>query len=126
VAVRRNRTGPLLATMLGAAVLAVFAPAWGQTASSKRPEERTPEVVISATRASDEAITARVVQTMHDDPYLFADHVTVVTEGGVVRLQGVVTDLTDLYRAMYLARKIAGSRRVRNEIELITDVECHD
>jgi osmotically-inducible protein OsmY len=118
--------GPLLATMLGAAVLVVFVPAWGQTASSRRAEERTPEVVISATRANDEAITAKVVQTMHADPYLFADHVTVVTEGGVVRLQGVVTDVTDLYRALYLARRIAGARRVRNEIELITDVECHD
>lgn len=127
VAARPDRTGPLLATTLGAAVLAALVPAWAQTAAPGRSDERsTPEVVISATRVSDEAITAKVVQRMQEDPYLFADHVTVVTEGGVVRLQGVVTDVTDLFRALYLARRIAGSRRVRNEIELITDVECHD
>lgn len=88
--------------------------------------ELIPEIVISATRQKDEAVTARVVQAMHEDPYLFASHITVVTEGGVVRVQGIVTDVTDLYRALYLARRIAGSRHVRNEMELITDVECHD
>jgi len=117
--------GSLPAMALGAAGLLAGAPGWGQL-PVPHSEVRTPEVVVSATRQNDAVVTAKVVQTMHDDPYLFADHITVVTEGGVVRLQGVVTDVTDLYRAMYLARRIAGTRRVRNEIELITDVECHD
>jgi len=111
---------------LGAALLAGGAAAGAQTPGAYRSEEPTAEIVISATRQNDEVITARVVASMHDDPYLLSDHITVVTEGGIVHVRGVVTDVTDLYRALQLARRIAGSRRVRNELELITDVECHD
>lgn len=105
---------------------AAWVPAATQT-SPPQPQEHTAEVVVSASRRpSDAAVTARVVQTLQDDHYLFADHISVVTEEGVVRLRGVVTDVSDLYRALELARRVAGSRQVRNEMELITDVECHD
>jgi len=38
----------------------------------------------------------------------------------------MVFDLSDLRRTLFLARRIAGKRRVVNELELIVDVECHD
>jgi osmotically-inducible protein OsmY len=55
---------------------------------------------------------------LRQDPYVFADHVTVTTENGVVRLEGVMTDLHDMLRVLRLARRIAGSGRVVNKIEL--------
>jgi osmotically-inducible protein OsmY len=67
----------------------------------------------------DTPLTAKVVQALRADPYLFADHMTVVTENGVVRLQGIALDISDLQRAVRLARRVAGRRRVVNEIELI-------
>lgn len=64
-------------------------------------------------------LTAKVVQALKDDPYIFADHINVVTENGIVRLQGVATDVHDLQRALFLARRAAGKRRVLNEVEFI-------
>jgi osmotically-inducible protein OsmY len=84
-----------------------------------RHEAGPPEVIVSATRLADEALTAKVVQVLTDDPYLFADHISVVTENGVVRLQGFATDAHELRRAVFLAQRAAGKRRVLNEVEFI-------
>jgi len=103
----------------------VAALAAGPSASAQTPstasthEASTPEVVVSATRLADEALTAKVVQVLRDDPYVFAEHMSVVTENGIVRLQGIATDAHDLRRALFLARRAAGKRRVLNEIEFI-------
>jgi osmotically-inducible protein OsmY len=82
-------------------------------------EASPPEVIVSASRLADEALTAKVVQVLQDDPYVFADHISVVTEKGVVRLQGIATDPYELRRALFLARRAAGRRRVLNEVEYI-------
>lgn len=84
------------------------------------------EVVITAGREADEALSAKLVQVLQDDPYVFADHMSVVTENGVVRLRGLAVDLGDLRRALTLARRVAGRRRVINEVELIPASEDHD
>ena len=75
------------------------------------------EVVITAERLSDAQITHRVMVALQQDPYIFADHVTVTTENGVVRLEGIMTDLHDMLRVLRLARRIAGKGRVVNRIE---------
>jgi osmotically-inducible protein OsmY len=80
------------------------------------PDARN-EVVVSAARQSDAAITTRVSQALHDDPYIFSEHVTVTTENGILRLEGRVSDLADLHQILRLARRIAGRRRIVNEIE---------
>ncbi len=56
---------------------------------------------------------------LQQDPYIFSDHVTVTTENGVVRLEGMVRDLSDLYQILRLARRIAGKGRVVNRIEYV-------
>ncbi len=56
---------------------------------------------------------------LRQDRYIFGDHVTVITENGVVRLEGIVSDLSDLYRIVRLARRIAGKGRVVNRIEYV-------
>jgi len=118
-----HRIGLLLVATPGVAVLAAVPSASAQAPATPSRHEGSPaEVVVSATRLSDEALTAKVVQVLKDDPYLFADHITVVTDNGVVRLQGVATDAYELYRALYLARRAARGRRVLNEVELIVQV----
>ncbi len=61
-----------------------------------------------------------MLQVLQDDPYVFADHIEVVTEHGMVRLQGIALDYGDLQRTLLLARRVAGRRRVVNEIEVMS------
>lgn len=84
------------------------------------------DVVVTATREADAALTAKVEKALQDDPYLFARHIDVVTENGVVKLQGIATDPADLRQALRLARRAAGGRRVVNEVELWVVSEDND
>ncbi len=104
-AARHNRSGFLLATTLGGVALWVWSTALAQTPPGEVPRE---EVTITASRLSDAVLTAKVEQALHDDPYIFSNHMSVVTENGIVRLQGVAVDLSDLRQALALARRIAG------------------
>jgi osmotically-inducible protein OsmY len=112
--------GPHLAATLGAALLVGPPPLVAQAISAGSKLE---EVVITARREADAALTARVLQVLQDDPYVFADHIEVVTENGIVRLQGIALDYGDLQRTLLLARRVAGRRRVVNEIEVITGLD---
>jgi osmotically-inducible protein OsmY len=86
VTARRDRTGPLLVTLPGVAALvparSALAQARGASSSHPASEASTPQVIVSATRLADAALTAKVVQVLKDDPYVFADHISVVTENG--------------------------------------------
>jgi osmotically-inducible protein OsmY len=84
------------------------------------------EVTVSASRLSDAVLTAKVERALQDDPYIFANHMSVVTENGIVRLQGIALDVNDLHQALALARRIAGRRHVVNEMELIPLGADHD
>jgi len=120
VTARDDQIEPLLVTILGVAALAAGPSASAQAPSTPPTHEASPpEVIVSATRLADEVLTAKVVQVLKDDPYLFADHISVVTENGIVRLQGIATDAHDLRRALFLAQRVAGKRRVLNEVEFI-------
>jgi osmotically-inducible protein OsmY len=81
--------GSLLALALGVGLAARRVVALAQ-APVTQPSDQAPraEVIVTGTRLTDEVLTAKVVQALRADPYVFADHVTVVTENGVVRLQG--------------------------------------
>ncbi len=85
-----------------------------------------PEVVVTAGRESDARLAAKVEQTLQGDPYLFTGHISVSAENGVVRVEGVVEDPFDLLQILRLARRIAGKRRVINEIEVMTGSVDHD
>jgi osmotically-inducible protein OsmY len=124
---RHDQSGLLLATALGVAALSAWTRPIAQTPSvALREEVPREEVTISASRQSDAVLTAKVEQALHDDPYIFADHMSVETENGIVRLKGVAVDLSDLRQALALARRIAGRRRVINEIDLIPEDSDHD
>jgi osmotically-inducible protein OsmY len=111
--------GPLLVATLGVATPAIGPCALAQTSVQPRVETITQEIVITASREADEALRAQVVEVLRDDPYIFADHISVVTENGVVRLRGFALDASDLRRALRLAHRVAGRRRVVNEVELM-------
>jgi hypothetical protein len=113
------RVGPLLAGTLGVATLANPPCIAAQEEPRQDHPDARNEVVVSAARQSDAAITARVSQALHDDPYIFSEHVTVTTENGIMTLAGRVSDLADLHQILRLARRIAGRGRVVNEIEFV-------
>ncbi len=60
-------------------------------------------------------MTAQVAAALQQDPYIFSEHVTVTTENGVVRVEGLVNDVRDLFAILRLARRIAGKGRVVDE-----------
>jgi osmotically-inducible protein OsmY len=85
-----------------------------------KADTRLPEVIIAAKRqAADEQVTRQVVQTLTNDPWIFAEHITITTQNGVVRLEGIVGDTGEMFRIMRLCRKIPGARRVVNELEIM-------
>ncbi len=55
---------------------------------------------------------------LHSDPFFYDGHVTITVENGVVRLQGIVFDEWDLRIAKRISRRVAGVKRVINELEI--------
>lgn len=106
---------------LGVAFLAARPSVPAQTAGESRSETSTQEIVISAARLADEALTAKVVEVLQEDPYVFGDHVTVTTRDGVVRVEGIVGDTGERFRILRLCRKIPGARRVIDALEIVSN-----
>jgi osmotically-inducible protein OsmY len=77
------------------------------------------EVVITASKKADEQVTQQVQKVLTNDPWIFGDHITVTTENGVVRLEGIVGDTGELFRILRLCRKIPGAKRVVNQLEIM-------
>jgi osmotically-inducible protein OsmY len=67
---------------------------------------------------ADEKLTEQVEAALHSDPFFYDEHVTVTIRNGVVTLQGIVFDDWDLRDALRLSRKVAGVKRVVNELEI--------
>jgi osmotically-inducible protein OsmY len=109
--------------MLGVAVCAMLVPV---AMSGAFAADIGGEIIVTADRVSDEATAAKVTTALQQDPYIFSDHVTVTAHNGVVRLKGTITDLSDLYMILKLARKIAGKGRVANELEYLPLSADHD
>jgi osmotically-inducible protein OsmY len=104
---------------LGVAALAARPPVTAQTAGES-PNE-TQEIIITAARQADAALTAKVIEVLQDDPYVFGDHITVTTERGVVRVEGIVGDTGERFRILRLCRRIPGARRVVDALEVINN-----
>ncbi|MGO9996070.1 MAG: BON domain-containing protein [Steroidobacteraceae bacterium] len=93
---------------------------WAVAASADNapvPSARTLDaIVVTAKRRPDpvvdEKLTQQVAAALHSDPYFYDEHVTVTVKNGVVRLEGVVFDDSDVFDAVRIARRIAGVRRV--------------
>jgi hypothetical protein len=104
----------LFATLLGAGS------AWPAEVAAEKENERLEEVVIQATRqAADEQVTRQVEATLTHDPWIYSEHITITTQHGIVRLEGIVGDTGEMFRIVRLCRKIPGARRVVNALEIM-------
>lgn len=117
VAIGHYTVGPLLVGTLGVAAVGIVVSAGALGAPPSG--EVNSEIVVTAVRPSDETTSAQVATALQQDPYIFSDHVTVTTKNGVVRLEGIVRDLSDLCAILRLARRVAGKGRVVNDIEYV-------
>jgi hypothetical protein len=54
------------------------------------------------------------------DPFFYDGHVTVTIENGVATLRGIVFDDWDMRQAMRISRRIAGVKRVINDLDIET------
>jgi len=107
----RARLALLFAALLGAA---------GACLAQDARKAKLQEVVIQAERqAVDEQVTRQVEKILTGDPWIYAEHVTVTTKNGVVRVEGIVADTGEMFRIVHLCRKIPGARRVVNALEMI-------
>ena len=52
---------------------------------------------------------------------MFADHVTISTRNGVVRVEGFVGDSGERFRILRLCRRIPGTRRVVDALEVMNN-----
>jgi osmotically-inducible protein OsmY len=110
-----------VATFLGSATALA-----GDAPTDPGKQQVRDEVVVTADRPSDVQITRKVMTAIQQNPYIFADHITVTTENGVVKLEGVITDLHDLLNVIRIARRAAGKRRLVNNIEYLPLDSDHD
>jgi osmotically-inducible protein OsmY len=76
-------------------------------------------VIVQGERKPDEQVTRQVERTLANDPWIYAEHVTVTTRNGVVRVEGIVQDTGELFRILRLARKTPGARRVVDALEIL-------
>ena len=68
--------------------------------------------------ALDEAVKINVEAALRSDPFFYDEHVTVTMKNGIVTLTGIVFDDWDLRAAIRIARRIAGVKRVVNDLEI--------
>lgn len=93
-------------------------------ADPQRPRSGAPldTVVVTAQRraqaVADEEVMNRVEAALRADAYFYDEHVVVTVKNGVATLHGIVFDDWDLRQAMRLARKIAGVKRVVDDLEI--------
>jgi osmotically-inducible protein OsmY len=75
-----------------------------------------------STRSNDSYITSKVKGRLVDEKYLSANHVKVVTEGGVAYLMGIVSE-REAKLAVTIASRTDGVRKVVNLFEVLGDAE---
>ncbi len=71
-----------------------------------------------AQRAEDRATADRVQAALDADRQLYAKHITVSADGGVVSLGGYVWTQPDLEEALRIAEEVQGVSKVVNDLEL--------
>ena len=79
------------------------------TASARRTAEE---------QAVDDALAARVEQVLLADSRIYARHIDVDANRGVIRLSGIVWTSDDLYEARRIAATVPGVTRVVDQLEL--------
>jgi osmotically-inducible protein OsmY len=71
-----------------------------------------------AQQQADRETAARVQAALDADKHLYAKHIYVRADNGVVRLSGYVWEPPDLFEAKSVAELVPGVSRVVNDLEL--------
>jgi osmotically-inducible protein OsmY len=83
---------------------------------------RLEPIVVTAKRradpVADEKMKTQVEEALHSDAFFYDEHVTVTIANGVATLSGKVFDDWDMRQAMRISRRIAGVKRVINDLEI--------
>jgi osmotically-inducible protein OsmY len=115
----RGWTGVFLVAMLGgSACYAVPAIADSGPSSTSSLNAIVVKGKKNPETADDAAVRRQVETAMEADHYFYGDHVMVTVRKGVAFLQGVVFDDWDVRAAIRITKKIAGVKRVVNELEI--------
>jgi osmotically-inducible protein OsmY len=69
-------------------------------------------------RRADREVAERVQSALNADDKLYARHIFVRADGGVVHLSGYVWDPPDLLEARHVAELVQGVTKVVNDLEL--------
>ena len=101
---RQRMTGGLLTVAVAAAIAAP-----GCATQSSRTETE---------RVADADLAARVECALLADSAIYARHIDVDVNRGVVRLSGFVWSSDELYEAQRVAARVAGVTRVVDQLEL--------
>ncbi len=73
----------------------------------------------AAERDADHQLAAQVERALSQDPRIYARHIEVDSERGVVHLSGYVWSAEELYEARRVAAQVAGVHTVVDELELM-------
>jgi hypothetical protein len=80
------------------------------------------EIVVTGTHpgvtAADAELNKKVETAMKNDRYFYDYHVAVSTQDGVVVLRGLVFDEWDVRTAIRLSKRVAGVKRVINQLQI--------
>ena len=88
--------------------------------AARTAEAPREEVVVRAARPTDEQITERAQRAIADDRWIYSEHITITTQNGVIRVEGIVQDTWEWFRILDLCRKARGARRVdTSRLELL-------
>ena len=71
-----------------------------------------------AERAADDQLAAQVEQALLNDQEIYARHIDVDAEHGVVHLSGLIWSVEELSKAKRVAARVPGVKRVVSELEL--------
>jgi osmotically-inducible protein OsmY len=108
---------------LSTALLALLSFLWAAASLAQQtaaPSNVLSEITVTGKKiSSDEEVSTQVASALHSDPYVDDGHVTVTTKDGIVTLHGFVQDAWDLLALRRIAKKVAGGRRIVNDVELV-------
>ncbi|MDB6085891.1 MAG: hypothetical protein JWN43_3772 [Gammaproteobacteria bacterium] len=102
------------------AVLSVLWAAGSLAQQSAGPANVLSEITVKGRKISpDEEVSREVVAALQADPYVDDAHVTVTTKDGIVTIHGFVQDAWDLLALRRIAKKVAGAKKIVNDVELM-------
>jgi hypothetical protein len=118
----RIACGKLFFFGLGALTLCAAAQAAGPVGAGGFPILTLNEIVVQASKIpetpADAELNKQVESAMQSDRYFYNYHVSAMTRGGVVVLRGLVFDDWDMRTAIRLSKRVAGVKRVVNQLTI--------